>query len=209
MVTLPCLQTLVWEMCFGRVPPWHGWLKVFQNISIPKEAELKIRCSTSSYDIHSILEVTHEFSHLATATQRHDILPPIQLMLSRCRHLTFGYPHPSDAVNAGDDSDDDEGYPETIHLDTSDDTLSLLSRLELNSDKRVTALSGASLLMTCFITHLPPDSPIQSLSLYRARPLDAAAFVRVMRTLPHLERIILFDIAPECQDEILDAIADP
>ncbi|KDQ14021.1 hypothetical protein BOTBODRAFT_55749 [Botryobasidium botryosum FD-172 SS1] len=203
-VALPCLRSLLWDTDRGWQPYYHGWLRVLQYVLIPEGIELGLRCATSAFDIHTVLRENHELAPVALG---HGVFPPIQLALSRCRHLSFGYPDLFD----GDGDGDGAGYnPEAISLDSSGNMLKLFSRpIDVDFYTGTCINIGASLLMADFVTHLPPDSPIQCLSLYRARPFDAAAFIRVMHALPHLGKVVLLETASSCEDEILCAIADP
>ncbi|KDQ14052.1 hypothetical protein BOTBODRAFT_33164 [Botryobasidium botryosum FD-172 SS1] len=204
-VPLPRLRSLLWDTNLGYVPSWSGWFKALHNILISRNAELTLRCATSSYDIHAILGETHDLAHLGPAAPR-DVSPPVQIALSRCRHLGFGYPDRKDWVNEYEDP----GFPERITIDFSGEILQLFSRpTELDYHEPTPMNFGASMLMACFASHLPPDCPIRTLSLFRGEPLDGAAFVGVMRALPHLAKITLSEISFECAEEIFKALADP
>ncbi|KDQ18255.1 hypothetical protein BOTBODRAFT_171912 [Botryobasidium botryosum FD-172 SS1] len=196
-VALPCLRSLAWDTLLRWAPYHHAWLRALQTILVPDTVELDVRCSTSAYCMDDMLGETRELSDIIAPA--HGLYRPFQIILSRCRHLTFGYPDPRHSSYDGQDE-----LPDSISIDAWGNNLALLSRpTDFNEEP-----TYASSLMLDSIPHLCRNSHIQSLRLCRADLLDFAAFIQVMRALPGLVKIILFEIAPECEDEIFNALAD-
>ncbi|KDQ18254.1 hypothetical protein BOTBODRAFT_143866 [Botryobasidium botryosum FD-172 SS1] len=184
-VTLPRLRSFLWDTPIGDM--------ALQKIFIPTTVELTFRAATSN--IHGVLRENHDAPHSATAD---DAALPIQIALSRCRYLTFGYPDP-------DEQGENPWYTRDIILEAREEQLALLSGLKRSHRPGY----DPNLFMIDFIDHLSYVSNIRSLGLSRVRLLpDSAAFIRLMHALPDLVEVVLSGNAPECENAIFVALGD-